>query len=308
MQPGPLDRHVDAEGRGGQRELLAQQHRVGAGHLELDGRDRVVGDPHDPVDVAAVVGDAAGDARQRGGAQRVPEHRDVAAAAAVRALVGVAGGDLDLHAQRCQRRLQRGPDPALGAAGGAQQDAEHQPAPDHHLLDVHDGRVQAGQRRRTALDVTPGRSRPVTVTSSAPAVLWFLSMTGQRYCRARPGRGGPPGGETGGGDGSRARGQGRCGDRGRGRHRSGRLPGAGRRGDAGRRGLPAGPGGGRSTGSSTTGWTSPRPGAVESLVERAVDRARLAGPAGQQRRRRPRSGTASCPPPTTTGSACSRST
>ncbi len=125
---------------------LAEQHRVGAGHLELDGRDGVVGDPHDPVDVAAVVGDAARDARERGGAQRVPEHRDVAAAAAVRALVGVPGGDLDLHPQRCQRRLQRGPDPCLGTTRGAQQDAEHQPVPDDHLLDVHDGRVQAGQR------------------------------------------------------------------------------------------------------------------------------------------------------------------
>ena len=49
-------------------------------------------------------------------------------------------------------------------------------------------------------------------------------------------------------------------------------------------------------------------GAVESLVESAVDRHGSLAAAGQQRRRRARSGTASCPPPTTTGSACSRST
>ena len=243
----------------------------------------------------------------RGGAQRVPEHRDVAAAAAVRALV----------ARR--RRRPRPPCPAgrapcssaartrrLGAAGGAQQDAEDQPVPDDDLLDVEHGHVVGRSSVSNSADVTPGRSRPVTVTSSAPAVLWFLSMTGQRYCRARPGRRGPPGIETEAAM-DRARGQGRCGDRGRGRHRSGGLPGAGRRGYAGGRGLPAGPGGGRRGGRPPPARTSPRRGPSRAWWSgRSTGTARWhcwsTTPAP------PRSGTASCPPPTTTGCACSRST
>ena len=45
----------------------AQLGRVDAGDLELDGGDGIARDAHDAVDVAAVVGDAAGDAGQRRG-------------------------------------------------------------------------------------------------------------------------------------------------------------------------------------------------------------------------------------------------
>ena len=46
---------------------LAQPADVGAGDVELDGRDRVAGHPDDAVDVRAGVGDPAGDGRDRSG-------------------------------------------------------------------------------------------------------------------------------------------------------------------------------------------------------------------------------------------------
>ena len=51
--PAAHDRDVHAECRGLRRQRGAQRLGLGAGDRELDRRHRVLGEPEDPVDVAA---------------------------------------------------------------------------------------------------------------------------------------------------------------------------------------------------------------------------------------------------------------
>ena len=73
---------------------------IDPGHLELHGCDGIAGDAHDAVDVAAVVGDASGDAGHRGWSERMTEDGDMAPSLGPRGVDAVAGHDVDLHAQR----------------------------------------------------------------------------------------------------------------------------------------------------------------------------------------------------------------
>jgi hypothetical protein len=142
-------RDVHAERHGLPGQLGPQPGRLGAGHLELQAGDRPMGEPPDPVDVRAAGRDPAGDRGDDRGRQRAAEHGDVQPAAAAGRLGG-AQGDLGIHPEV---RRQAGYLPVNGREVGSvvavQQDAQHQPPADDHLLDVQDAemvRRQAGKK------------------------------------------------------------------------------------------------------------------------------------------------------------------
>ena len=90
-RPAGRDRDVDARAGGLQRQLAAQARDVGAGDVELDGRDGVAGQPPDAVDVGPVRGDPGGHGGDGAGEQRGAEDDDGRAAAARGGVVAGAG-------------------------------------------------------------------------------------------------------------------------------------------------------------------------------------------------------------------------
>ena len=169
VEAGPLHRHVHPAVDGHLGERVPQRHRVGPRHVELDAGHRVAGQPGDPVDVGA--------ARPRSGPRR-PRPRSGCSglpstvtcsrpltrrgAGAGRRL-GRAGGDLRLEAevgrQVADGAVDRGQVGRL--ASQADEHAEHQPAPDRHLLDVgyaqREAREGAEQPRGDAGPVPAGQ-------------------------------------------------------------------------------------------------------------------------------------------------------
>ncbi len=135
VQARRLDGHVDLGGGGLDRQRLAEQVGVDAGHVHLEGDHWIAGDPDDPVDVGAGVGDPPGDRRDRVRPQRPAENRDVTAAAAARPVVAGAVLGLDVHPEAPADLLHRLPQPAHVARRG-HQDAEDQPATQDDLFDV----------------------------------------------------------------------------------------------------------------------------------------------------------------------------
>src|SRR5690606_32095795 len=145
LQAGGLQGDVDLLGGRLGGEVAAEPLRVGAGDLQLDGGDRVAGQPLDPLDVGAGAGDRGGDRAQRARAQRVGQHGDVQPAVGDRGDPVVAGRELGLHLQVDGGLLDGAADlfeDAVPAdAGGdalvhGEQGAEDQPPSDHDLVQV----------------------------------------------------------------------------------------------------------------------------------------------------------------------------
>jgi hypothetical protein len=134
-QPDGLDGHVDSLCGSLLGKDCAQPFDVGAGHLELDRRHRVARHPHDPVDVRAGVGDPAGDGGNRARLERPAENRHVRATRRVPVGITFASDELDVHAEPGGRTF-GGLAQLSELAWGSEQDAEHQPAAQHDLLDV----------------------------------------------------------------------------------------------------------------------------------------------------------------------------
>ena len=145
VQAAALHGHVRPLVQGLPGQGGPQPVRISPGYLELDAGHRPVREPSDPVDVGAAGRDPAGDGGDGRGRQRAAEHRDVQAAAAPGRLAG-AGGDLQVQVQV------RGHGGHLAVNRGqvrrivaGQQDAQHQPAADHYLLDVDDVQLVPGE-------------------------------------------------------------------------------------------------------------------------------------------------------------------
>ena len=105
-RPPGRDGDVEPVDAGLQGELPAQPVDVGTGHVELDRRDRVAGQPADAVDVGAVRGDPGGDRGDAARAQGRAEDDHRGPAAALRRAVAGALLDLDLEVELCADREQ----------------------------------------------------------------------------------------------------------------------------------------------------------------------------------------------------------
>ena len=160
QQVGRLHRDVDPLGGGLGGQPGAQHVRVGAGDVEVDRRHGVAGHPLDPVDVAAAVGDPAGDRGHRRGAQRGADDGDVRAALPAGAVVARAAVEVDGHPE-VGRGLLHGALQPLPVARRGDQDAEDQPPAQQDLLDVdHEDaglRERGEHRRRHARPVLAGQ-------------------------------------------------------------------------------------------------------------------------------------------------------
>lgn len=195
VQAALLDGDVDLLLGGLDGEPGAQRVRVGAGDVHLDAGDGVLREPLDAVDVGAVGGDPAGDPGHGGGLERVAEDGDVQPPAGpVRPLVA-PGGQLDLHVEVVRDVLGGVPHPSdVGALGVGEQDAEDEP-PRMTTCSTSatvSGNWESVRKRR---DVTPGRSRPVSVMSSVRCA--DPSIRSQRYRPRRTPRPAGPACETG---------------------------------------------------------------------------------------------------------------
>ena len=148
-QPGGGDRDVDPVrgSLGGQHP--AQRHGVAAGHVELQRGHRVPGQPPDPVDVGALLGDPAGDPGDRDRQQRRAEQRDVQPRPAAGGVVAAPGHARDLQAQLAPGGVRGGHRAAL-VGPDADQHREHEVAAHHDLLDVAAPRRRGRRARRTA--------------------------------------------------------------------------------------------------------------------------------------------------------------
>ena len=151
VQPAALDRHVDALlGR-----LPGQGHpqrvRIGAGHVEVDAGHRPVREPVDAVDVRAVGRDPAGDGRDRRRGQRAAQDGDVQLAAAPGGSPEPMVISASSPRSAARARIARWIAVRSGSGRAAEQGAEHQPAPDHHLLDVQHAELRGRPARRTGV-------------------------------------------------------------------------------------------------------------------------------------------------------------
>ena len=129
------------------------------GHGELDRRHRVLGQPEDPVDVAAGRGDPRGDGGGRLGGQRVPEHGHMGTARPRGRLSPSAGDDLGLHLHGLGPAVDGGPQLALERRRRRRghQRAQHDPAAGDDLLDVDDVDGVGGE----GVEEPGGDARPV---------------------------------------------------------------------------------------------------------------------------------------------------
>ncbi len=180
-----LHRHVHLLLRRLAGQFRAQRDRVGAGHVHLDARHRVLGEPGDPVDVGAARGDAAGDGGDGTGGQRAADQGDVQPPPPPRR-VGRAGGDLrvqpEIGGQAADLPVNGG---QVRRYGGRAQHPEHEPSADDHLLDVQHAEVVPGQRaeqaRRDARPVPAGEGDQQRGTGGIHRVsnaTWLASTTG----------------------------------------------------------------------------------------------------------------------------------
>ena len=130
-----------------------------AGHVQLDAGHRLLRQPADAVDVGPAGRDPPGDGGDGGGRQRAAQQGDVQPPAPDRVRRRRrAHGDLGLQAELGGQRVDRGMDVVqVRRRVAAEQHPEHQPAPDHHLLDVEHGQRVPGQ----GAEQPGGHARPV---------------------------------------------------------------------------------------------------------------------------------------------------
>ncbi len=148
---------------------VAQRPRLGPGDVQLDAGHRVARQAGDPVDVGAAGGDPAGHRGHALRQQRAAEHGDVqpAVEAGRARRLRRPGGDLRLQAQLVGEREDRGVD--LGEVRRRPSQASSTPRTRRPLIVTCSmSATLSGKPARVpkSREVTPGRSRPVSVIRS----------------------------------------------------------------------------------------------------------------------------------------------